>query len=142
MLIMSDKRQPALLLFLLWSVALAGMPVRAESAPEGSAAPAPAFAKLIGKWARPDGGYVITISGVGAEGKLDANYANPARLPFSKSEASRDDDQIRLFFELVAGGYNGSTYTLAYDPASDTLHGIYYQAVVKQSFDVRFARSK
>jgi hypothetical protein len=69
-------------------------------------------------------------------------YSNPASLPFSKAEASRDGDQIRLFLELVAGGYNGSTYTLAYDPASDTLHGIYHQAVVGQSYEVQFMRSR
>ena len=49
---------------------------------------------------------------------------------------------IRLFFELRAGGYNGSTYTLTYDPAADVLKGIYYQAVAQQKFDVFFTRVK
>ena len=43
-------------------------------------------------------------------------------------------------FELRAGGYDGSTYELTYDPATDRLNGIYYQAVVKQKFDVFFTR--
>jgi hypothetical protein len=38
---------------------------------------------------------------------------------------------LKLFFELRAGGYNGSTYTLAYDPANDQIKGVYYQAVAK-----------
>ena len=48
--------------------------------------------------------------------------------------------KLRAFFELRAGGYDGSTYELAYDPATDRLKGIYYQAVVKQKFEVSFVR--
>ena len=44
--------------------------------------------------------------------------------------------------QLRAGGYNGSTYTLEYDPASDTLRGVYFQAVAKQKFDFVFARAR
>lgn len=41
-----------------------------------------------------------------------------------------------MFFELCAGGYNGSTYTLTFDRADNGLKGVYYQAVAKQKFDV------
>jgi hypothetical protein len=100
------------------------------------------FDVLRGRWVRPDGGYTITIKQVGADGKLDAMYANPKPLPFSKAEAARDGKTIRLFFELTAGGYNGSTYTLTYDPEDDVLKGVYYQAVARQKFDVHFVRAK
>ena len=100
------------------------------------------FDILLGRWVRPDGGYVITIRGVEPDGKLDAAYANPRPLPFAKAEASRDGKAIKLFFELRAGGYNGSTYTLIYDPANDLLYGIYYQAVARQRFNVYFERAK
>ena len=63
-------------------------------------------------------------------------------MPFSRAEAVRDGKTIRLFFELQAGGYNGSTYTLSHDPANDTLKGVYYQAVMQQKFDVYFPRIK
>ena len=46
------------------------------------------------------------------------------------------------FFEIRAGGYNGSTYTLTYDPAADVLKGVYFQAVAQQKFDVYFTRAK
>ncbi len=113
----------------------------------GATAPAAApsdfaFGKLLGRWVRPDGGYAITIRRVDADGKLDAAYANPQPLPFARAEASRDGSTIRVFLELRAGGYNGSTYTLTYDPASDALRGVYYQAVAQQKFDVRFARAR
>jgi hypothetical protein len=45
-----------------------------------------------------------------------------------------------VFFEVQAGGYAGSTYELTYDAATDQIKGIYYQAVVKQKFEVYFAR--
>lgn len=97
---------------------------------------------LPGRWVRPDGGYVITIKSVDAGGRLEAAYANPNPLPFSRAEASQDGKSIKLFFELRAGGYNGSTYTLTYDPAADVLRGVYYQAVAQQKFDVFFNRAR
>jgi len=95
---------------------------------------------LKGAWVRPDGGYVIVIKSVGTAGELDATYYNPNPLPFAKAQARRDGQLLRADFELRAGGYAGSTYTLGYDPAKDQLKGIYYQAVAKQMFEVIFVR--
>jgi hypothetical protein len=109
-------------------------------APTGSAILA--FDVLVGRWARTEGPYVITISAVDENGKLDASYANPRPLPFHASEVTRDGSALKLFFELRAAGYGGSTYTLKYDAASDSLRGVYDQVVVKQKFDVVFIRAK
>lgn len=107
------------------------------------ASPAGAGLDLLkGRWVRPDGGYVITIRDIASDGKLNASYNNPTPLPFARAEASRDGEAIKLFFELRAGGYDGSTYTLTYDPKFDVLKGTYYQAVAKQKFGVYFAREK
>jgi len=95
---------------------------------------------LKGAWVRPDGGYTIAIRGIGPNGALDAMYFNPNQLPFAKAQATREGAAVRIFLELQAGGYSGSTYELAYDPVSDRLKGIYYQAVAKQRFEVFFAR--
>ena len=97
---------------------------------------------LLGNWVRPDGGYTITIRSVDNSGKIQASYANPRPLPFSKAEVSREGKAVKLFFELRAEGYNGSTYRLTYDPASDHLVGIYYQAVQRKEFEVVFQRAK
>jgi len=139
----------ARLLTALVLAAAAGGPAAQAQAPAAQAqpaAPAPrsesGFGVLLGRWVRPDGGYTITIRQVDPGGKLDAMYANPQPLPFSKAEAARDGSTIRLFFELTAGGYNGSTYTLTYDRAGDVLKGVYYQAVARQKFDVRFVRAR
>ena len=100
------------------------------------------FEVLKGKWVRPDGGYVIAISGVAADGKLDAAYANPRPLPFAVAQAQRDEKRLKVFLELRAGGYNGSTYSLVHDPVHDVLRGVYFQAVSGQRYDVQFARMK
>jgi hypothetical protein len=100
------------------------------------------FNALPGRWVRVEGGYVITVKAVDANGKLDASYANPNPLPFHTAVATNDLGVLRLFFELRASGYNGSTYTLTYDAANDQLKGIYDQVVAKQKFEVTFVRAK
>ena len=85
----------------------------AQVAPKAQIQSESAFGALPGRWVRPDGGYVINIKSVDAGGKLDAAYANPNPLPFARAEAAWDGKAIKLFFEIRAGGYNGSTYTLA-----------------------------
>jgi hypothetical protein len=98
------------------------------------------FDVLKGAWVRPDGGYVIVIKSTTPNGQIEAMYFNPNPLPFAKAQAAHEGMTLRAFFELQAGGYGGSTYELSYDPASDRLKGIYYQAVAKQKFDVYFVR--
>jgi hypothetical protein len=129
-------------LLLAGGSAFAQGPTAPRVADAAASAPKAPFTGLVGRWVRPDGGYVITIRSVDAAGKLDAGYANPGPLPFYSAEATREGGQIRLFFELRAGGYGGSTYRLTYDAATDRLVGVYYQAVARQSFDVQFERAK
>ena len=119
----------------------AGLPKMTTDSPAAVAyGPQAGFGVLAGRWVRPDGGYVISIKSVGAGGRLDASYANPGPLPFYTAEATRDGSTLKLFFELRAGGYNSSTYTLTYYAASDQLKGVYYQAVIRQKFEVVFDR--
>ena len=83
------------------TVGLIPLPAQAQDKAEASAAQVDnVFGALPGRWVRPDGGYVIDIRRVDASGKLDASYANPNPLPFSRAEATRDGKTIRLFFEL------------------------------------------
>lgn len=98
------------------------------------------FDVLKGKWRRPDGGYVVDIKGVGAGGKMDASYANPRPIHVAEAKASQDGFAIKVFIELRDVNYPGSTYTLTYDPKSDELRGIYYQAALQQRFEVFFER--
>jgi hypothetical protein len=100
------------------------------------------FEKLEGRWRRADGGYVLDIRKVRPDGAMDAAYLNPRSINVSKAQATRDGATVRVFVELRAPNYPGSTYTLTYDSKRDELYGVYYQAVEGRSFDVVFARMK
>ena len=100
------------------------------------------FGPLSGRWVRLDGGYVLDIRSVGADGRIDAVYLNPRPITVAKAEATRDGSSVKVFIELRAPGYPGSTYTLVYDPGTDQLEGVYYQAALQQRFDVQFVRMK
>jgi cytoskeletal protein RodZ len=97
--------------------------------------------KLKGKWLRPDGGYVLEIKTVTDSGKLEASYANPRPIHVAKAEASLADTAVKVFIELRDVNYPGCTYDLTYDPPSDSLQGIYYQAALQQQFEVVFVRT-
>jgi hypothetical protein len=100
-----------------------------------------AFGRLTGKWLRPDGGYILEIRSVDdATGTLEAVYLNPRPIHVSQARASRDGESVKVFIELRDVNYPGSTYTLTYDPGSDRLQGDYFQAALKQTFDVVFTR--
>jgi len=100
------------------------------------------FDVLKGRWVRPDGGYIIQIRAIDGSGKMDAGYFNPRPINVSKAQATKESGKMKVFVELSDVGYPGSTYTLTYDPKDDVLRGMYYQAAMKQSFDVYFTRMK
>jgi len=102
----------------------------------------PEFAKLVGKWQRPDGGYVIEIKSVDPIGKLQVAYFNPNPINVSRAAAYQKDGGVKVFVELRDVNYPGSTYNLAYDPQSDQLFGQYFQAAMQETFDVTFGRLK
>jgi hypothetical protein len=102
----------------------------------------PDLSKLTGKWVRSDGGYVLEIKSVGSGGKMDAAYFNPQPINVSRAEATRENGSVKVFVELRAPNYPGSTYSLKYDAETDQLKGIYYQAALKQEYEVFFERMK
>ena len=113
---------------------LAGKPLGRDAAVR------PEFQRLKGRWQRPDGGYIVEVRSVDDTGRMDAAYFNPRQINVSKAVALRDGGVTKVFIELRDVNYPSSTYTLAYDPVSDRLAGIYYQALQQQSFEVLFAR--
>jgi len=100
----------------------------------------PDFRKLVGRWLRPDGGYVLAIRSIDAKGKLDASYLNPKPIHVARAEASQDGAALKVLLELRDANYPGSTYTLVYEPQRDQLQGLYYHAGLRQIFDVVFVR--
>lgn len=100
------------------------------------------FQRLLGRWVRPDGGYILEIRSVDGMGRLDVAYLNPRPINVSRAEASMEGTATKVFVELRDEGYPGSTYTLVYDSRRDLLIGIYYQAQMGQKFEVVFVRAK
>ena len=100
------------------------------------------FGNLIGRWRRMDGGYIIDIRRIGANGQMDAAYYNPKSIHISRAEASLKKGAQYIFIELQDVGYPGSTYTLMYRPQQDILTGFYFQAAVNQTFEVVFVRAE
>ena len=98
--------------------------------------------RLVGRWVRPDGGYVLDIRSAQADGRLDAAYLNPRSIKVSRAEWRREDGRLLVFVELRDANYPGSTYNLRYVPDKDRLVGAYYQVVQRQTFDVEFVRQK
>jgi hypothetical protein len=137
----------AALVLRAWQSSPAGPSQAAPGAKEGPA-PVAALAddsrvgRLNGRWLRLDGGYVLEIRGAGAGGALDVTYLNPRPIHVARAEASREGPALKVFVELRAPGYPGSTYTLTYDEPRDRLEGVYFQAALGQSFDVAFVRMK
>ena len=98
------------------------------------------LAKLVGRWERPDGGYVLEVRKVDAAGVADTGYFNPAPINVSGSRAYTEGGKTKLYVELRDVNYPGCTYKLTYDAATDQLQGEYYQAMQQQTYEVGFVR--
>jgi len=98
--------------------------------------------RLVGRWVRPDGGYILELRDVKKEGSVQASYFNPRTINVSRAEVGRTDGSLTVFVELRDVNYPGSAYNLRYDPKTDRLIGTYFQAVQRQTFDVEFVRAR
>lgn len=98
------------------------------------------YSQLVGRWVRPDGGYVLDIRNVQSDGKLEAAYLNPKLINVSKASANIKTGRIELFVELRDKYYPGSYYTLTYDSQKDRLIGVYHHLGIGQNINVFFSR--
>jgi hypothetical protein len=124
----------------------------AEIAPiENTVSPAPVATssshevqqdKLVGRWQRTDGGYVIELKNPTPEGLIDAGYFNPNPIHVGKSAWQNKNGRLMLLVELQDQNYPGSLYNLEYQPPVDKLTGTYFQAVERVSYNVEFTRIK
>ena len=101
-----------------------------------------AFRPLLDEWVRPDGGYVLSVTGIAEDGTATVGYFNPSPINVGHAEARLEGDIPGLFVEMQDKNYPGSTYTLAYDAGGDRLVGVYFQAVQRASYDVVFVRKR
>jgi hypothetical protein len=112
-------------------------PRATETQPEATG-----FERLLGKWARQDGDKFLEFKTVDAAGQLRAAYFNPSPIHVSKATAARDGTATKVFVELQDVNYPGCTYDLTYDPQTDQLMGVYFQAAIQQSYPVVFERGQ
>lgn len=119
------------------------------ASPSASAPAAPAKVldraaqeRLIGRWLRPDGGYILEIRSAAFDGKLEAGYFNPNPIHVARAEWQTKDGRLIVFVELRDINYPGSTYALEFLEADDRLVGTYYQAVEGVNYDVEFSRQR
>jgi hypothetical protein len=138
----TGRRRLLIAVSIVLAVGLLAAVLVLRSGEQRSAGGEPGLAALNGRWLRPDGGYVLEIRGAGAGGAIEATYLNPRPITVARAEASRQGSMLRVFVELRAPGYPGSTYTLTYDPKRDELTGKYFQAAMGQTFEVLFNRMK
>jgi hypothetical protein len=115
-------------------------PKPASSPPALSALSPEARQRLVGRWLRPDGGYVLTIEAIGEDGKVAARYDNPSPINVSKAQAISKNGQTVLSVELRDRNYPGNYYILNYDPGHDQMAGMYYHLGLGQTFEVYFTR--
>jgi hypothetical protein len=96
--------------------------------------------KIIGRWRRPDGGYILEIRGLDEAGDLDVGYFNPRPINVSAARVEQSPSGLHVFVELRDTGYPGATYRLVHDSADDVLKGVYHQPSVNERFEVYFVR--
>jgi len=135
-----------LVLALLCMAGIAGYSADAASAePSKAGGLSPAqkdFQSIEGRWVRPDGGYILELRDIKKDGTISAAYFNPRSIKVYRAQADIKKGKINVRVELRDINYPGSTYTLQYDPDSNSLKGKYFQAVERQMFDVEFLRLK
>ncbi|MGD8501759.1 MAG: hypothetical protein PVJ86_13995 [Phycisphaerales bacterium] len=142
-------RMPWGAIFFVWAIALLAAAAftffGSKSKSEGlvsTQADAITTERLVGRWVRPDGGYVLAIRGVQDNGRLDASYYNPRSINVARAEWRRENGHLTVFIELRDTNYPGSQYTLRYFPEEDALAGTYFQAVHRQTFEIMFVRQQ
>jgi len=117
-------------------------PGQAQAAESTPAAAEDDAQRLVGRWIRTDGGYILELQTIGRDGTLDAGYYNPRPINVARAEWRRSGQELGVFIELRDVNYPGSTYPLHYDPETDRLQGIYFQAVAQERYAIEFIRSR
>lgn len=96
--------------------------------------------KILGRWVRVDGGYVLELRNPDVSGALEGGYFNPKPIKVSRAIWMQGGQGLQVVVELNDVGYPGATYVLSHDAQNDRLVGQYTQPAMQQSFDIEFIR--
>lgn len=99
-------------------------------------------AKIKGRWLRPDGGYVLAITNIDADGRAEAGYFNPGPVRVAWSTVTAEGGETKVKVELRDTNYPGCLYKLTYLAEKDRLVGTYFQAQQQQTYEVEFVRER
>jgi hypothetical protein len=99
-----------------------------------------AVQKLMGRWLRADGGYVLELRKADLSGVVEAGYFNPKPINVSRAIWMQGGAGLQVMVELNDVGYPGATYVLSHDATTDRLVGQYNQPAMQQTFDIEFTR--
>ena len=121
------------------AVAPAAAPAAKEQKASSPVVPEP-VTKLLGKWLRADGGYVLELRRAEISGVVEAAYFNPKSIHVSRAIWMQGPTGFQVVVELNDVGYPGATYVLSHDPKGDRLVGQYNQPAMQQTFDIEFVR--
>ncbi len=112
--------------------------------PVAATTPAPVaaanVAKVKGRWLRPDGGYILAITAIEADGRAEAGYFNPNPIKVAWATVGAEGAELKVKVELRDQNYPGCLYKLTYVADKDRLVGTYFQAQMQQTYDVEFVR--
>ena len=98
------------------------------------------FKPLLGRWLREDGGYQLELKSAEIDSRIEEAYFNPRPIKVSFAAATNDAGTSRIRVELTDVGYPGCVYSLVHDRVNDRLVGTYFQAAVREMFEVMFVR--
>lgn len=115
---------------------MAAVPLRADEAPTTKGVD-----RVKGNWLRTEGGYVIQVKSIAADGKAEVVYLNPRPINVESASVRKTDRGIVLKLVLRDVGYPGSSYDVTYDPEDDTLKGSYTQPAAGQTYRIEFVRT-
>lgn len=95
---------------------------------------------LVGSWQRTEGNYIIKIDKVKEDGLLDAAYFNPGPINVGRAGWRVHEKILQIYVVLDDVNYPGSTYELSYNKETKMLDGTYYQATMKQTYQISFKK--
>jgi len=110
-----------------------------KTEPEKKSHPSVDPKRLVGLWRRTDGDYFFKIT-ESSRDSLKAAYYNPNPINVETAKSSLENAELRVFIKLNDQGYPGCIYKLIYDRDQDILVGTYYQATLKQTYEIKFQR--
>lgn len=91
----------------------------------GQSGPLPGWGRLVGRWLRPEGGYLLEIRLVVSDGQVQVAGFKPSPIHGARAEAAGQADAWKLLVELGDVNYLGCIYRLRYHAATETLEGVY-----------------